>query len=218
MPTTQILPERNLGHSLGAPAHTLVCANPLDPSFSAAITPSARFIAWAGWLDPSGDPAAGIFPSDHRLWNEGLSRLRDTLASLAMTLAERGAILILRPACGLVLSDPHSVAALLKDPPTDRLRILVDPAAMLTPGMAEHAEDHLPRVLDKLGAFEACSGIVLAGGVPADADRLAHRPLDPARAFDRALLAAWRGSAFAERDTFVLTQACAGVLESARRG
>lgn len=212
MRPAQILPERNLGRSPGEPAHRFTHANPLAASLVQEIESGHRIVAWAGWFDGEGDPASGQFPSDHRLWAEGLTALRAAIASLGPVLAERDAMLMLRPACGLVLSDPHSVAALLKDPPSDRLRILVDPVAMLTPGMAERAEDHLPRMLDKLGASEACAAIVLAGAEPGETDRHRHRPLDPARTFDRALLAAWRGSAFVDRDVFVLTRACAGAI------
>lgn len=218
MRPAQILPVRNLGRSHGEPSRLFTHANPLVSSFLNEIEPGVSLVAWAGWFDESGDPASGQFPSDHRLWAEGLTALRAALSALCPVLAEREAVLMLRPACGLVLSDPHSVAALLKAPPSDRLRILVDPVAMLTPGMAERAEDHLPRMLDKLGAFEACSGIVLAGIEPAGEDRHRHRPLDPSRAFDRALLAAWRDSAFVGREAFVPTRACADVIEAACRG
>ncbi len=216
MPTTFTLPPRNLGTTETTPALTFTHANPLDPDFARLIAPGASVVAWAGWFDPEGDPASGHFPSDHRLWTTGLESLRQSIARLDPILQERESHLWLRPALGLVLSDPHSVSALLKEPPSDRVRILVDPVAMLTPEMAKHAEDHLPRMLGKLGNLEACSAIVLSGGKPSRDDRMSHVPLGTDQPFDRALLANWRDSAFAERDVFVLTQACRALIEGAK--
>ncbi|MCA9273915.1 MAG: hypothetical protein KDA31_12825 [Phycisphaerales bacterium] len=216
MHRTHLLQTRNLGTSQGEPRFTFTHANPLAPDFASAIEPNTHTVAWAGWFDEGADPAEANFPSDHRLWTTGLDELRQSLASLTPVLVERDAYLSLRPACGLVLSDPHSASALLKEPPSDRLRILVDPVAMLTPEMASHAEDHLPRMLDKLGNSEACTGIVLAGGEAVSEDRMAHRPLDTSRAFDNTLLDSWRDSAFAGRDVFVLTEACRDLIERVR--
>lgn len=216
MPTTHLIPTRNLGTSEGQPPFTFTHDNPLAPEFASVIEPKARVVAWAGWFDEAADPACAAFPSDHRLWTTGLDALRGAIASLEPILVERDAYLSLRPACGLVLSDPHSIAALLKEPPSERLRIQVDPIAMLTPEMASHAEDHLPRMLDKLGHFEACDAIVLAGGKPEDPGRMIHQPLDAGRPIDSALLASWRESAFAARNVFVLTEDCRALIQRER--
>ena len=212
MQSTHLIPTRNLGPSQDKAPLTFTHANPLVSGFAEVIKPGFRTVAWAGWFDEAADPAEAAFPSDYRLWTKGLDTLREAIASLSPILNERDAFLSLRPACGLVLSDPHSIAALLKEPPSDRLQILVDPVAMLTPEMASHAEDHLPRMLDKLGNFEACTGIVLAGGEAVNADRMAHRPLDTSRPFDSLLLDSWRGSAFADREVFVLCEACFSLI------
>jgi len=216
MPTSRILPLRNLGPTEPVPSLTFTHANPLEPEFAQEITPGASLVAWAGWFDAEGDPASGRFPSDHRLWTTGLESLREATARLDPILREHEATLWLRPALGLVLSDPHSIATMLKEPPSDRVRILVDPVAMLTPEMAKHAEDHLPRMLDKLGNFETCSAIVLAGAGPLSNERMTHVPLDADRAFDRHLLSVWRESAFAEREVFVLTEACRSLIGAAK--
>ena len=214
MPTSRILPLRNLGPTDSAPGFNFTHANPLETEFAQEITPGASLVAWAGWFDPEGDPASGQFPSDHRLWTAGLESLRQVIARLDPILRERDATLWLRPALGLVLSDPHSIAALLKEPPRELIRVLVDPVAMLTPEMARHAEDHLPRMLDKLGNLDACSAIVLTGGEQASEERLSHVPLNTDRQLDRVLLACWRDSAFAERHAFVLTEPCRALIES----
>lgn len=214
MPTSRILPLRNLGPTEPAPSLTFTHVNPLEPEFAQEITPGASLVAWAGWFDPEGDPASGRFPSDHRLWTTGLESLRQSIARLDPILREHEATLWLRPALGLVLSDPHSIAALLKEPPSERVRIIVDPVAMLTPEMARHAEDHLPRMLDKLGNFEACSAIVVTGAEPVPDERMTHVPLVADRPFDRHLLAVWRDSAFAKRHAIVLTEPCRALIES----
>jgi len=216
MHRTFILPTRNLGTTQGDTPYHFTHQNPLAPDFASAIVPSAHTTAWAGWLDEAADPARGLFPSDHRLWTTGLESLRQSLASFDAVLSERDAYLSLRPACGLVLSDPHSVAALLNESPSGRLHILVDPVAMLTPEMAAHAEVHLPRMLDKLGNFEAVSAIVLSGYEPTSDDRLTHRPLAENESFDRVLIEAWQQSAFAQRDVVVLSDACKALIERAR--
>mgnify|MGYP003638210412 FL=1 len=216
MHRTFLLPTRNLGTTQGDTPFHFTHQNPLAPDFASAIVPNAHTAAWAGWFDEEADPARGLFPSDHRLWTTGLESLRESLDSLDAILSERDAYLSLRPACGLVLSDPHSVAALLNESPSGRLRILADPVAMLTPEMAAHAEDHLPRMLDKLGNFETTSAIVLSGYEAASEDRLTHRPLGENESFDRMLIEAWQQSAFTERDVVVLSDACIALIERAR--
>lgn len=216
MPTSRRLPLRNLGLTDSAPGYFFTHANPLGPEFIHAIETDAAVVAWAGWFDPEGDPANGNFPSDHRLWTTGLESLRQAITRLDPILQERESQLWLRPALGLVLSDPHSIAALLKEPPSARIRILVDPVAMLTPEMARHAEDHLPRMLDKLGNYEACSAIALTGGKPMSEQRMTHVPLDADRSLDRVLLATWLDSAFAERDVFVLSEACGALIGASK--
>lgn len=216
MHRTFLLPTRNLGTTQGDSPYHFTHLNPLEPDFASAIEPSAHTAAWAGWFDEKADSARGLFPSDHRLWTTGLESLRESFASLDAVLSERDAYLSLRPACGLVLSDPHSVAALLNESPSSRLRILVDPVAMLTPEMAAHAEDHLPRMLDKLGNFETASAIILSGYGSASNDRLTHRPLSENESFDRMLIEAWQQSAFAEREVLILSDACKALIEQAR--
>lgn len=213
MPTIRTLPPRNIGTVPGGPVMRFTHANPLGAEFEREIAPATTVVAWAGWFDPEGDAGRGLFPSDHRLWTQGLSALRGAVERIGPVLEASESVLMLRPACGLVLSDPHSVAAFLGEAPAGRVRILVDPVAMLTPAMASHAEDHIPRMLEKLGRFEACAGIVLAGGEAASADRVTHRPLDARRAIDAALLGAYRRSVFAERGVFVLTEACRALIE-----
>ncbi len=220
MPTPLTLPPRNLGvlkgTPSGAPSYAFTHANPLDPEFAQGIARDTSLVAWAGWFDADANPERGSFPSDHRLWTTGLDALRGAIARLDPVLREREALFYVRPALGLVLSDPHSVAALLKEPPSERLRVLVDPVAMLTPEMASHAEEHLSRMFDKLGHFEACSAIVLAGYKGTSDDRVGHQTLTGEQPFVRTLLKIWRESAFAEREVFVLTDDCRALIEAAR--
>jgi len=207
MTQPSIIPSRNLG-LIESSRSTLSHANPLEQGFEAGLEKDTTHIAWAGWFDEAADPASGVFPSDFRLWNEGLDLLRHRLEHIAPVLEEQNAKLLLRPGLGLVLSDPHSVAALIDKLGSDRVQILVDPVAMLTPEMAVHAEDHLPRLFHKLGTFAACTGVVLAGTKQVSDDRHTHQPIDWAEPFDQALISYWRDSVFAERDVYLTSEAC----------
>ncbi len=206
MPDTQIIPSRNLGRS--GDASTCTHENPLEQGFAGSIEPDSTLIAWAGWYDRAAEPALGVFPSDFRLWNEGLDLLRERIDTLAPVLEERNARLLLRPALGLVLSDPHSIWALLEKLPACPIGVLVDPVAMLTPEMMDHAEDHLPRMFDKLGNLERCEAVVLSGANVHSDERLTHQPLDWSRPFDQTLISCWRESAFAQRGVYLLSDAC----------
>jgi len=207
MTQPSIIPSRNLG-LIESSRSTLSHANPLEQGFESKILKGSALIAWAGWLDEAADPACGVFPSDFRLWNQGLDLLRHRLDEIVPVLEEHTAKLLLRPGLGLVLSDPHSVAALIDKLGSDRVQILVDPVAMFTPEMAAHAEDHLPRLFHKLGRLGACTGVVLAGTKQISDDRHTHRPIDWAEPFDRALISCWRDSVFAERDVYLTSEAC----------
>ncbi|GAB5495921.1 MAG: hypothetical protein Phyf2KO_10010 [Phycisphaerales bacterium] len=206
MPDTQIIPTRNLGRS--EDGCTYLHTNPLDQGFGDSVEPDSTLIAWAGWYDQAADPALGVFPSDHRLWNEGLDLLRQQIDALGPVLEEQNARLLLRPALGLVLSDPHSIWALFEKLPDGPSGVLVDPVAMLTPEMMEHAEDHLPRMFDKLGNLERCEAVILSGAAVHNDERLTHCPLDWSRPFDQTLLSCWRESVFAQRGVYLMSDAC----------
>lgn len=207
MTEPSIIPTRNLGL---APAgqDTLTHENPLEQGFASALKPESSLIAWAGWFDDAADPATGVFQSDFRLWNEGLELLRTNVEAMLPVLDDLDARLKLRPGLGLVLSDPHSVTAFIEKLGSPRVEILVDPVAMLTPEMAEHAEDHLPRLFHKLGVLGACTGVVLAGTERVSDDRHTHRPIDWSQPFDQTLISCWRDSVFAGREVYLTSEAC----------
>lgn len=207
MTDARIIPTRNLGR-FGTSNITHLHQNPLEQGFGGAVDPNVTAIAWAGWFDASADPAQGLFPSDFRLWNQGLEQLRQSIDALDPILADTGSRLLLRPALGLVLSDPHSIAAFFEKRPEGPVGVLVDPVAMMTPEMMEHAQDHLPRMLDKLGNLEQCEGLLLSGAYIQTDERLTHCPLDWSRPFDQTLLSCWRASPFVERGVYLMSDAC----------
>jgi hypothetical protein len=207
MTEPKIIPSRNLG-LIPETNSTLTHANPLKQGFMEGVEADSTLVAWAGWFDEAADAEAGVFQSDFRLWNEGLGLLKQSLDEVVPALNELKTRLMLRPGLGLVLSDPHSVAALLDKLGSDRIEILVDPVAMLTPEMASDAGDHLPRFFHKLGSLDACTGVVLAGSAQVSDDRQTHRPIDWAKTFDQTLISCWRDSAFADRDVYLTNEAC----------
>lgn len=207
MPEPKIIPTRNLG-LIPASRCSFIHANPLEQGFVDGIEADTTLVVWAGWFDEAADASAGVFPSDFRLWNEGLDQLRARLDEVIPVLAERNARLMLRPGLGLVLSDPHSVTALIEKLGSDRVEILVDPVAMLTPAMAADAADHLPRLFHKLGVLDACTGVVLSGAARVSDERQTHCPIDWSRPFDQSLIACWRESVFADRDVYLTNEAC----------
>lgn len=206
MHDTQIIPTRNLGRTGEACAYTH--KNLLEQGVVDSVEHDSALIAWAGWYDQTADPALGVFASDFRLWNEGIDLLRQQIDALGPVLEEKNARLLLRPALGLVLSDPHSIWALFEKLPKSPIGVLVDPVAMLTPEMMDHAEDHLPRMFDKLGNLERCEAVVLSGAKIHSDERVTHQPLDWSRPFDQALISCWRESAFAQRGVYLLSDAC----------
>lgn len=180
--------------------------NPLTDDLDEAPEPGADLVLWAGWLDESGDPASGRFEADHRLWNAGAD-LAEKLRALVLTLERKDARVLLRPALGCALSDPHSASACLEAVGSERVGLFVDPVAMLTPEMHAHADDHLPRMLDKAGKLSGAWGCVLSGASVSEG-RVRHEPIDWDRPFDRALRSAWRESELAGRDIWIICEAC----------
>lgn len=73
-----------------------------------------------------------------------------------------GAEICLRPEAAHVLSDLPSCLVFLRSAAAARVRLLLDPMAMLTPAMVAHAEDHLERILGTLGPHPAVAGLMLA--------------------------------------------------------
>lgn len=198
--TTHLLPDSHAGAVPGFGR----CTTDNPAALIRAADTSERLIAWAGWLDDAkADPAQGRFDPDFQVWSPvGWQALRAGIASAADSLRAHDATLCLRPHAGCVLSDPQGCLNFLRDAPAERVEILLDPVAMLTPGMLDKAEDHLARAFEALGDQPAVAGCVLAAAVVHEG-RVVHAPLADHPAFAGLITALWANCPLADRPRLI---------------
>lgn len=79
-----------------------------------------------------------------------------------------GATLLLWPRADQIVSDIPSAWSLLRTLETERLGLVLDPDAMITPSMREHREDHLGRLGEALGTQPRTALVVDRGNLPTD--------------------------------------------------
>lgn len=154
---------------------------------------SPRVVAWSGWLDEQADPRHGRFPLDFRVWTvpawDALSRACDALLP---RLAETPATLLLRPHARQVLSDAQACITFLRPRPDQPIRLLLDPASMLTDAMLPTAEDHLARIFEALGPHPNVAAVLLANLRRAQDGDLVPAPLHSGLLDPRLLIDPWR--------------------------
>lgn len=152
-----------------------------------------RTVAWSGWMADDADPAQDLFPRDYRTWTpEAWSALAAACDRLGPALTEQGGHLLLRPHARQILSDPQACLSFLKDREGQPFRILVDPAAMLTPDMLPAAEDHLARIFGALATHPAAAAVLLSNVAEGPDDSLRPAPLHQGLIPTDLILAAWR--------------------------
>lgn len=197
---THLLPTSNSGDVPGFGRFT--ADNPAE--LIRAADTSERLVAWAGWLDDAkADPARGRFDPDFNAWSPaGWQALRDGIASAGDSLRTHDATLCLRPHAGCVLSDPQGCLNFFRDTPPERVELLLDPVAMLTPAMMDKVEDHLTRAFEALGDQPAVAGCVLAAAVEIDG-RVAHAPLADHAEFADLITGLWTASPLIDRPVLV---------------
>lgn len=118
-------------------------------------------VCWSGWC---GEATAGIVRADVRTWSAtGWTAFERVAGQLDEAASAAGVDVILRPHARHVLADPQSTLAWLKRTSPARLRVLLDPAAWLTPSMLDTAEDHLARAFESFAGHPAVWGTVLTG-------------------------------------------------------
>ena len=79
-----------------------------------------------------------------------------------------GATLLLWPRADQIVSDIPSAWSLLRTLETERLGLVLDPDAMITPSMREHREDHLRRLAEALGTQPRTAMVIDRGSLPTD--------------------------------------------------
>lgn len=133
-------------------------ANPLtdDPRVLAVEHADApRLLTGSGRIDAS-DPDDAARAAV-RTWS---SQSWATLSRFCAEIAKSGLRLWLLPASGDVLSDAPRTTAFTAEHPG--LGFVLEPAALLTPAMLDHADDHLDRIARSLGNHPACAALFIA--------------------------------------------------------
>jgi hypothetical protein len=124
-------------------------------------------VCWSGWC---GEAARGENArADVRTWSAtGWTAFERVAKELDAAAEAAGVDVILRPHARHVLADPQSTLAWLRRTSPQRLKILLDPAAWLTPSMLETADDHLARAFESFTGHPAVWGTVLTGLAPVE--------------------------------------------------
>lgn len=133
-------------------------ANPLtdDPRVLAVEhADSPRLLIRSGCIDAS-DPDDAAHAAV-RTWSR---QSWATLSRFCAEIAKCGLRLWLLPASGDVLSDAPRTAAFMSEHPG--LGFVLEPAALLTHAMPDHADDHLDRIARSLGNHPACAALFIA--------------------------------------------------------
>lgn len=176
----------------GTPWADVLDDNPLDAAGwrPPGAATGARVVAWSGRLTEAGAGDAAV----PRTWGPAGRAALDALCDrLAPDLDAAGRTLLFRPRAGDVLSDAPSSAAFLHARAGGPFGLLLDPAAMLTPGMILRAGDHVARLLGALAGHPSVAGVVLMNV------RLARGGMEPAPLTDGAIapasiVGAWRAA------------------------
>ena len=179
---------------------TLIDANPLtEPGrIEAAIDnadPGQTVAINTGRFEPDPDhPDDTDMECAARTWSsEGADALARTLTPLAERAAARSVRVALRPRVGDVLADPQRCESFRRRSDARSLLWLVDPVAMLTPGMLDRARDHTARALTALGPHAAA--VLIADAEPGAGGALAVTGWGSGRLGPAALVAVARREA-----------------------
>lgn len=133
--------------------------------------PAARggtVIVWSGWLgdDPwERDPRAWL-PSSYDMLAKRLSAAREGLEAT-------GTRWLIRPHARHVLNDPQRCVRFVAEFGGPTFGLALDPVSMLEPSMMEKAEDHVGRIVERLGGMADCvimpeHGAAVTGGAGDD--------------------------------------------------
>ena len=177
--------------------------------------PGGTLVCWSGWFDERARPASGVFHHDTAVWSgPGWAALEARLETIVPAFEAAGARLLIRPHARHVVSDVPTVRRLLGRFESAALGVFLEPAAMLTAGMAGDARDHLGRILWALARHERTAAVLLTGaerpalgeGDPEHDDILVPAPLTRGALGYHDLLAVLREHGRFERPLAVLDE------------
>ena len=160
-------PRLELSDDTGAAVVVAPLSNPLDPRSDTPdpAPPAAGSLEarWTGWLDAECDPGRSVFQPAFRTWGQpGLDAFNAWLDS-ALQAHDHDRPLLLRPHARHVLSDPQRVLNLFRSREGAPMKLLLEPAAFLTPEMVADAPDHLRRAFEALLPQRWTWGTLLTG-------------------------------------------------------
>ncbi len=127
------------------------CAAWTDANLLREAVPSSSGLPlamWSGWM---GD---GPWERDPRAWlPSAYEELKARLTAARERIEHEQTRWLLRPHARHVLNDPQRCARFLADVGGggDGIGLLLDPVSMLEPEMLAHSEDHIPRIMERLG-------------------------------------------------------------------
>lgn len=121
---------------------------------------SRRVVAAAGAL-PAGDDEDAARAALRTHSAEGFRALETAIERTVGAIGSGGPSLCVRPRAADVLSDVPSCLVFLRSAAAARARLVVDPIAMLTPSMAERAEEHLERIYEGLAGHTGVEAVVV---------------------------------------------------------
>jgi hypothetical protein len=168
--------------------------NPLESVAVDAPLPAPRLVMWSGWFG-AGEPLRGSFPRDFRTWTpRGWAGLARACDGLLPALTSAGMHLWVRPHARHVLADAQSCVSFLKEREGQPVRLLLDPAGLLTGSMLGLAEEHLGRIFGALGGHAGTGAALLSNleRAPGEEELLVPAPLHRGLIDPSVILSAWR--------------------------
>jgi len=125
--------------------------NPLREKLPEA-PPKGRLIAYSGWGGEQPGLESGVWAASFETWGpEGRAALGSVCDTVCGGFERAGATLCFRPHARHVLGDPQTCLSFLRAHEGGPFEALLEPAAFLTPGMIDAAEDHVERAIGALG-------------------------------------------------------------------
>jgi hypothetical protein len=118
-----------------------------------AVLEAPRWVVW------SGTPAAGLFDESPLVWGSpAWAKFDEALRVVAAAAGPR--TVLVRPHARHVVSDLPSCLRVLERTNIPNLRLLLDPASMLTEDMKTSAQDHVTRILEGIAGHPGVDAVV----------------------------------------------------------
>lgn len=105
----------------------------------------------------------GVQDAPWRTWGaQAKVRLAARLAELAARVESAGGTLLVVPTWNGVISDIPTTVQFLKERPSERLGLVLEPASMLAPSMLPNLPDHLARLYGAAAMLPGVEGVIVS--------------------------------------------------------